>query len=293
MMELFLSDRAIKTELPAFTMGIINVTDNSFWSGSAFNPSEGIKGAVDRALEMAAAGVDIIDVGGESSRPGSFYVSAEEEIKRVIPFIKELRKHSNIPVSVDTRKKSVMEEALANGADILNDISALEDDAEMVSFCAEKKIPVILMHKRGIPSEMQKNTAYDDILSEVSRYLSERALFCVKNGIEPEKIILDAGIGFGKSLGGNIELLNNSDYILKEADSYLKQNGYSGNIRHILMALSRKTMIGDITGKTVENRMAGTLAANLIAVQRGATMLRVHDAAETCDMLKVLKSLEV
>lgn len=270
MRTLNLASRKISTDFPAFLMGIVNCTPDSFFSGS--------RGGAERAFELIDEGADILDLGGESTRPGSDYVSAEEEIKRIVPVIQEIRRRSDIPISVDTRKMSVMKAAFDSGADILNDISSLEDDPQMAFFAAEKKIPVILMHKRGIPSTMQADTEYKDIFNEVSLYLEQRAEFAIKCGIEKEKIIVDPGIGFGKNLGGNLSLISNCGSLC------------AGKFP-VLMALSRKSCIGQITGREVQDRLYGTLAADLISVLKGAFMLRVHDVAPCKDTLAVLKSL--
>lgn len=267
MVELELRDRKISTELPAFVMGIVNANNDSFWEKS--------RGSADKAFGLIKEGADIIDVGGESTRPGSEYVPEDEEIRRVVPVIQAIRKESDIPISVDTRKKNVMKAAFEAGADILNDISALEDDSEMAEFCASVKIPVILMHKRGIPSEMQKNTDYSNVFEEVNSYLVERAAFAESMGISPEKIIVDPGVGFGKDLNGNVSLIKNIGRLC-------------GGKYKILMALSRKTCIGQMTGRDVQERLAGTLAADLISVMKGAEFVRVHDVKETVDTLKVL-----
>lgn len=263
-----LKNRQITTELPAFVMGIVNVTPDSFWCES--------RGGAEHALELIEQGADILDIGAESTRPGSAYVSAEEEIRRMIPVIEEIRKHSDIPISVDTRKKIVMEKALEAGADILNDISALEDDPEMAAFCAETDIPVILMHKRGIPVNMQNNGKYEDVFEEVSSYLEGRAEFAVKSGIRPERIVVDPGIGFGKDFDANVMLIKKT-----------------GELCHgkypVLMALSRKSCIGQMTGREVQDRLSGTLAADLVSVMNGALMVRVHDVKETVDTLQVLR----
>ncbi len=267
MRRLFLKNRTITTELPAFVMGIVNVTPDSFWSGS--------RGDAERALSLVADGADILDIGGESTRPGSDYVSAEEEVRRIVPVIEEIRRKSDVPISVDTRKKSVMEAALAAGADMLNDISALEDDPEMASFCAASGIPVVLMHKRGLPSDMQDDTAYTDVFSEVDAYLSARVQVALDAGIPAEKIIVDPGVGFGKDTAGNAALIKNAGVLC-------------GGKYMVLMALSRKSCIGQMTGRAVEERLAGTLAADLVSIMGGAGMVRVHDVRETVDTLKVL-----
>lgn len=268
--EFSLAQRKIFTELPAFVMGILNATPDSFFDES--------RGGIERAFKLIEEGADIIDIGGESSRPGSSYLSEEDELQRIIPVIQEIRKHSEIPISVDTRKCNVMKAAFDAGADILNDISALEDDLKLAEFCAKEKIPVILMHKRGIPSQMQKNTEYKNIVDEVNSYLKERVKFALENGIAKNKIILDPGIGFGKNLAGNLELIKNCGKFL---------NGEYP----VLMALSRKSCIGEITGREVGERLTGTITANLISVINGASFVRVHDVKETVDSLKVLAAL--
>lgn len=268
--EFSLAQRKIFTELPAFVMGILNATPDSFFDES--------RGGIERAFNLIEEGADIIDIGGESTRPGSSYLSEEDELQRIIPVIQEIRKHSEIPISVDTRKLNVMKAAFDAGADILNDISALEDESKLAEFCAKEKIPVILMHKRGIPSQMQKNTEYKNIFDEVNSYLKDRVKFALENGIEKNKIILDPGIGFGKNIAGNLELIKNCGKFL---------NGEYP----VLMALSRKSCIGEITGREVGERLTGTITADLISVINGASFVRVHDVKETVDSLKVLAAL--
>lgn len=270
MKTLALLNRTISTELSAFVMGIVNATPDSFFSGS--------RGGAEHARRLIEEGADILDIGGESTRPGSEYVSASEEISRIVPVIREIRKISDIPISVDTRKLEVMKAAFDEGADILNDISALEDDEALAPFCAETKIPVILMHKRGNPSTMQKNTVYANIFDEVNDYLLRRVEYAKNCGIAGEKIWLDPGIGFGKNVEGNFELIRRCGELC------------GGNFP-VLMALSRKSCIGEITGRQVEERLSGTIAANLLSVLRGAAMIRVHDVAAAVDSLKVLRAV--
>jgi dihydropteroate synthase len=277
MLQLPLAGRALKTGLPAFIMGILNITPDSFWQESRYSEAD-LETVVTAALKMQADGADIIDVGGESSRPGADYVSAPEEIARVIPVIREIRKRSAIAISVDTRKKAVMQAALDAGADILNDISALEDDAELGKCAADAKIPVILMHKRGKPATMQEHTEYTNPVAEVERYLRSRIDYALRQGVNRDKIILDPGIGFGKDLAANRALIKKSGRLC-------------GGEYPVLMALSRKTCIGEITGRDVPERLAGTLAANMYAVEHGTSLVRVHDIRETADMLKVLGAL--
>jgi len=267
---LLLANRTIETDGPAFVMGIVNTTPDSFWKES--------RGMTERALRLIDEGADILDIGGESTRPGSNYIDADEEIRRIVPVIEEIRRHSDIPVSVDTRKKAVMQAAMDAGADMLNDVSALEDDAELGPFAAQSNIPVILMHKRGIPAIMAMNTAYDDVFAEVNDYLAKRVAYAESVGIDSRRIILDPGIGFGKNAAGNCELIRRCGELC-------------GGSYPVLMALSRKTVIGDLTGRPVEERLVGTIAANLVSVQRGASILRVHDVKETVDAMAVLKGI--
>lgn len=270
MKELKLSDRIITTENPAFVMGILNATPDSFYSGS--------RGGIDLAKKLIDEGADLIDIGAESTRPGSDYVSADEEIRRLIPVIEEIRKFSDIPLSIDTRKSEVMKAAYNSGADIVNDISAFEDDENLAVFAAEKGLPVILMHKRGNPDIMQNNTDYYDVVKEVSDYLEERCSFALSKGIKQDKIIIDPGIGFGKNTDQNFQLIAGC--------AKLCHGKYP-----LLMALSRKSCIGQITGRQVEDRLSGTIAANLLSVQQGAFMIRVHDVKEAVDSLKILKKV--
>lgn len=279
--ELRLSDRSIKPKQSVFIFGIVNCTPDSFYEKSRF-----MDNAVEKALSMIEAGADVIDIGGESTRPGSAYISEEEEISRVIPVVRELRKKTGCPISIDTRKPAVMARALDEGADILNDISAMTDGGEeMADLVSDRKIPVILMHKRGNPDIMQLNTAYDDVLAETGDFFRERVRFAVNHGIDCDKIIIDAGIGFGKDLVSNSRLILGSADLLESIPSEMRPV-------HVMMALSRKSCIGQMTGREVNDRLAGTLAANLIALEHGATMLRVHDVAETRDMLCVYSALK-
>ena len=259
MIELELAERTIKTERKAFVMGIVNATPDSFYKES--------RGGIERSLKLIEEGADILDIGAESTRPGSSYIDEKEELSRLIPVIKEIRKNSNISISVDTRKKSVMQAAFENGADILNDISALEDDPELGKYACENKIPVILMHRSCVIKNPFK---------EVNEYLLSRAKYAESFGISQEKIIIDPGIGFNKNLNDNVDLIKNC--------------GKLGNGKYkILMALSRKRCIGEMTGRDVEERLSGTLAADLISVIKGCSLIRVHDVKETIDTLEILR----
>ncbi len=270
-------DRCIHTDLPAFIMGIVNATPDSFFNESS---STQLEKSLARALRLEKEGADIIDIGGESTRPGSSYVSAEEELERVIPLIQAIRKHTDIPLSIDTRKACVMREAFNAGANICNDISALSDDNMLGNLIAEKDAGVILMHKHGIPMTMQNNTdCYNNIIEDVFLYLKERADYACACGIKKEHIIVDYGIGFGKTAEDNWRLI--------AASSYFAKLGYP-----LLAGISRKSCIGHITGKEVAHRLSGSLAAGLYAVEQGCSILRVHDVTETKDMLAVLGEIQ-
>ncbi|MDR2468664.1 MAG: dihydropteroate synthase [Spirochaetaceae bacterium] len=260
---------------PALVMAVINCTEDSFYSGSR-NPTT--KAALDRAFLAEENGAAIIDLGAESTRPGAAYIDADEEKRRLIPVIEGFRARSRLPVSVDTRKLEVACCALDAGADIINDISALEDSPGIATLCAERKAGLILMHKKGIPSTMQDKPFYDDVVAEVSNYLLAAAQQAEKAGVPREKIILDPGIGFGKRTEDNLDLIARFDAITAL--------GY-----FTLMALSRKRFIGEITGRTTEDRLAGTITANAFALLKGAHMIRVHDTAEAVDLVKLFFAL--
>ena len=264
MLEFKLKDRTISTERNAFVAGIVNVNNDSFWKGS--------RGGFSLAKRLILEKADILDIGAESSRPGSKYISEKDELKALIPLIRKIRKFSDIPISVDTRKKNVFEACMQEGADILNDISALEDDSQMARYAGNEKIPVILMHKRKNPDIMQKYTEYEDVFKEVEDYLYSRIQYAVENGIDEDKIIIDPGIGFAKDLHANLVLIKNCGRLC------------SGKYP-LMMALSRKSFLGLLTGKTVDKRLAGTVSANLYSVINGAKFVRVHDVKELLTVL--------
>lgn len=270
MLEFKLKNRTISTERNAFVAGIVNVNNDSFWKGS--------RGGFSLAKRLILEKADILDIGAESSRPGSKYISEKDELKALIPLIRKIRKFSDIPISVDTRKKNVFEACVQEGADILNDISALEDDSQMARYAGNEKIPVILMHKRKNPDIMQKYTEYEDVFKEVEDYLYSRIQYAVENGIDEDKIIIDPGIGFAKDLHANLVLIKNCGRLC------------SGKYP-LMMALSRKSFLGLLTGKTVDKRLAGTVSANLYSVINGAKFVRVHDVKEAVDSLDVLKGI--
>jgi dihydropteroate synthase len=269
-------DRTLDLSRFPLVMGILNCTPDSFFPGS--RTATGPEG-LEAARKMINQGADILDIGGESTRPGSRFVSEEDEIRRVVSLIKEIRKESNIPISVDTRKASVAKAALDAGADMINDVSALMDDPALGPLAAERKVPVILMHKQGIPETMQVDPHYEDTIGEIKKELMEAATRAIQKGIQPEQIILDPGIGFGKRHIDNLLILKNLDI--------LREIGYP-----ILMGLSRKSFLGRILDNEVEDRLAGSLAANAWCAIQGVEILRVHDVAETVDMVRVLSAIQ-
>ncbi|MEI7851069.1 MAG: dihydropteroate synthase [Kiritimatiellales bacterium] len=255
-------------------MGILNVTPDSFSDGGKFLALEK---AVARGLEMVAEGADIIDVGGESTRPGAKLVQALEEISRTVPVIKKLREKTKALISIDTQKAEVARAALAAGANIINDVSALAD-AAMAATAAETGAGLVLMHMLGTPETMQNNPHYDNVVSDVWNFLEERMNFAIARGVATEQIVLDPGIGFGKTDEHNLALLKG-----------LPQLAAAG--RPVLVGVSRKSFIGRMTGGEPSERLAGSLATAGFAVLRGAHILRVHDVKESCDAVRLVDTL--
>ena len=254
-------------------MGIVNVTPDSFSDGGRFLASDN---AIAHARQLIADGADLLDVGGESTRPGAATVGLQEELDRVMPVLEAIRDWGNggVPVSIDTQKPEVMKAAIAGGASMINDVNALLADGA-IEACRHSAVAVCLMHKQGTPATMQRQPAYDDVVNEVREFLDARAKACERAGIARDRIVIDPGFGFGKTVGHNFTLLRE----LKA----LADLGYP-----LMAGYSRKSSLGAITGRAVEQRLAASLAAAIIAVQNGATILRVHDVAETVDVLKVL-----
>ncbi|MDR0410446.1 MAG: dihydropteroate synthase [Treponema sp.] len=263
-------------------MSIVNCTNDSFYADSRTWTAEY---AVEKALQAEADGADIIDFGGESTRPGAEYVSEDEELARVLPVVEGFRRRSSLPISVDTRKATVAQAVLSAGANIINDVSAMEDDSGMARVCAAYGAYVVLMHKRGVPKTMQTApyevaSFYKDVVSEVAAYLKTAAERSKDAGIASDRIILDPGVGFGKTVRDNIALIRG---LVR-----LRALGYP-----VLIGLSRKTFIGHITGRNISDRLAGTLAANAIGMTNGANIIRVHDVKEHVDLIKVRHSLSL
>ncbi|MBA6222820.1 dihydropteroate synthase [Colwellia sp. MB02u-18] len=255
-------------------MGILNVTPDSFSDGGKYTQFDY---ALEQAEQMIADGAIIIDIGGESTRPGAKAVSESDELARVIPVLKAIKQRFNIVVSIDTSKASVMSAAIDAGADMINDVRALQNDGCLAAI-ANSNIPVCLMHMQGIPKNMQNSPSYDDVINDIIVFFQQRIDTCISAGIARERLILDPGFGFGKTLEQNFYLLANL--------SKFNQLGLP-----LLAGLSRKSMIGNLLNREVEQRLAGSLATAIIAAQQGAHIIRVHDVQETVDALKVLKAV--
>ncbi len=261
-------------------MGILNVTPDSFSDGGKFLS---VDKAVEHALDMQLQGADIIDIGGESTRPGAKKISVDEESKRVIPVIEELSDKLIIPISVDTYNSEVADKAISAGANMINDISALRFDPKMVDVVREYNVPVCIMHMKGVPENMQKNPRYEDAVSEIISFLSERKNFAISNGIKEENIIVDPGIGFGKRTGNGIE--DNCEIIRRLKELKILDSP-------ILVGPSRKRFIGNVCSDgdqlPVDERLEGTLAAVVLSVVNGANIVRVHDIRENKRALRLV-----
>jgi dihydropteroate synthase len=257
-------------------MGVLNITPDSFSDGGAYiEPLQ----AMNHALKMIEEGADIIDIGGESSRPGAVPVSSNQEIDRVIPVIQKIREHSNISISVDTTKAKVAYEAVQAGADIVNDISSFHMDTEMRKIVKQLECPVILMHMQETPQTMQNNPVYGNVVEEIKLYLKNVIDKAVSYGIHKEKIIIDPGIGFGKTIEHNLEIIHRL--------SEFKELGCP-----LLIGASRKSFIGKILDLPVEDRLEGGLAVAAIAVWNGANIIRTHDVKQTLRLVRMVDSLK-
>ncbi len=259
-----------------YIVGILNVTPDSFSDGGLYYRLEA---ALKQAERLIEAGADIIDIGGESTRPFSKPVPVEEELSRVIPVIEGIRKRFDIPISIDTYKAKVAKEALEAGAQIVNDISALRFDPQMSQVVAEYQAPVILMHMKGTPQTMQIDPSYEDVIGEIKDFLSRRAEEAQKAGIKREKIILDPGIGFGKRIEDNLK-------IIKEIKAFFDL-GYP-----VMLGPSRKSFLGQILDKEARERDAGTMAVVALAAYQGVHLVRVHNVEMAVDTIKVIQALK-
>jgi dihydropteroate synthase len=255
-------------------MGILNVTPDSFSDGGEFLSKER---ALERAFAMVEEGVDIIDIGGESTRPGASAVSAQEEIDRVVPVIESLAAVLPVPLSVDTSKPAVMRAAVEAGAGMINDVYALRMEGAL-DVVRSLDVPVCLMHMRGEPRTMQDAPRYDDVVAEVSAFLSARRRVCEQAGVERRRLIIDPGFGFGKTLAHNLALLRDLHLLCRLGVP-------------VLVGISRKSMIGSLLNQAVNDRLYGSLAAAVIAALKGASILRVHDVRPTVDALTIVDAL--
>ncbi|WDE08285.1 dihydropteroate synthase [Thalassomonas viridans] len=256
-------------------MGILNVTPDSFSDGSRFNSMDA---ALQQTEQMIKDGATIIDIGGESTRPGAGEVNEADELARVIPVVKAVKQRFDIIVSVDTSKAAVMAEAVEQGAGIINDVCALQNE-NCLSVMAQSEIPVCLMHMQGKPRTMQVNPQYDDVIDDIKTFFNERIDACQHAGISKERLILDPGFGFGKTLEQNYHLLAHF------AD-------FQSLGLPLLAGLSRKSMIGNLLNREVDERLAGSLATAIVAAKQGAGIIRVHDVKETADALAILQAVK-
>ena len=266
--------RALRLDRPRIA-GVINVTPDSFSDGGSFLDAGD---AIAHGLKLAEEGADVLDVGGESTRPGAAEISAQDEIARVVPVIEALAKKTAIPIAIDTSKPEVMRAAVAAGAGFINDVRALRRDGALDA-AAALKVPVCLMHMQGEPGTMQDAPHYEDVVSDVRRFLAERLFACEMSGIDKKRVVVDPGFGFGKTLEHNLALLRALDQ-------------FAALGVPLLVGLSRKGMIGTLTGRErPADRAAGSAAAALLAVQKGAAIVRVHDVAVTRDALAVWEAV--
>lgn len=251
-------------------MGILNITPDSFSDGSQYTSMDK---ALFQAEKMQKEGADIIDIGGESSRPGADLVTSDEEINRIYQITEKIKEKFDLPVSIDTYKEKTAEIMLDLGCEMINDIYGLTKSPEIASIVAKHDAALCLMHMRGTPKTMQSNTDYDNLLNEISVFLKETGDFALKKGVAKESILIDPGIGFGKSVEDNLKILKNIHFFIEKTSF------------QVLIGTSRKSFIGKILNKTADNRLSGTIASNVIALANGAKIFRVHDVAEHRDAL--------
>jgi dihydropteroate synthase len=270
------SQRKLELDGSVRIMGILNVTPDSFSDGGKFLEPER---AVERALGMVDEGAHIIDVGGESSRPGAEPVSPEEEVRRVIPVIEKIKRSTDIPISIDTYKSIVAEKAIESGAEIVNDISAFRFNPEMVTLAREKNTAVVVMHMQGTPQNMQDDPHYDDVIQEIYDFIKERVHYLRDSGIGEDQIIVDPGIGFGKRYEDNLDILSR----VRE----FKSLGYP-----VLIGPSRKSFIGHTLDLPIHERLEGSLAACALALEGGVNIVRVHDVKETKRFIDMYRSIK-
>ena len=263
----------IKSKKPVL-MGILNITPDSFSDGGIYYEKSM---AIDRAFEMEALGADIIDIGGESTKPGSDVVQEEEELRRVMPVIQAIRSETDILISIDTTKSEVARQAIEAGANLINDVSAGRFDDEMFHLAASKNVPICLMHMKGKPKTMQQNPVYEDLIGEIGHFLKDVVMKAKKAGVQ--NVLIDPGIGFGKSADDNVEILKRLDELILDDTC-------------MLIGTSRKSFIGNKLGLDVKDRLEPTLATLYLAYQRGATWFRIHDVGSARRFLDTVVMLE-
>ncbi len=256
-------------------MGIVNVTPDSFSDGGKYNAADA---AILHALKLVEEGADILDIGGESTRPNATPVGLQDELNRVIPVIEVLSKQVNIPISIDTYKPQVMQAAIAAGASMVNDVRALQETGAL-EVVANSNVGVCLMHMQGTPQTMQDNPHYHDVVNDVKEFLVDRLRASIHAGVSAERILLDPGFGFGKTRAHNIALI-------QQLESFADLN------QPLLVGLSRKSVLGQVTGSDVDARLYASIAASVIAAQKGAKILRVHDVKETVEALKIVTAIQ-
>lgn len=270
------SDYALHLDQRTHVMGILNVTPDSFSDGGRYLK---VDKAVEHALEMTREGADIIDVGGESTRPYSREISCSEELDRVIPVIKALSKEISIPISIDTYKSDVAHESLKAGASIINDISALRFDSHMASIAAQAGIPLILMHMKGTPRDMQENPVYENVISDILRFLEDAIKRAKNAGVREDLIIVDPGIGFGKTFDHNLEIIRDL-------------SRFGSLKRPVLLGTSNKAFIGHILNREAHQRDTGTMATIAAGVMNGAHMVRVHNVKKAVETVRVIDAIK-
>lgn len=276
--QLFLKGKSYNLKDRPLVMGILNLTPDSFYSGSRFL-DENL--ALKQVEKMVRFGADILDIGGESTRPGSQSISPQEEIQRVIPIIKSVQKHfPSLPISLDSYKPEVLQQGIEQGIDMINDVFALSFSPDMVRLAAQSNLPVILMHMQNNPKTMQHDPYYEDVVTEVALFLQNRIQHFLHHGGELKNVIIDPGIGFGKTLEHNFELLKNLEK--------LRINGVP-----ILVGLSRKALFLKLLGLPVEERLTPSVVLGILSVLKGANILRVHDVKETVEAMALLRAMEI
>lgn len=268
-------DRSLELWNRTAVIGILNVTPDSFYDGGRHY---GLRAAVEHGCKLAAEGADVIDVGGESTRPGAREITVEEEKARVVPVIRELAGRIDVPISIDTRKAGVAAAAIGAGASIVNDVSALSHDPGMAGLVAGEKVGVILMHMKGTPETMQVDPTYDSVVDEILEYLSGRVDYALSCGIDRERIAIDPGIGFGKACEHNLEIIR-------------RLGSFNGFGRPVVVGPSRKSFIGAVLDLPVGNRLMGTASAVALAVANGARMIRVHDVGAMCRVVRMAEAI--